>query len=87
LTPLGRLTAASWCTTSTASGRPQWLDGPEDSPELRRARELRPVVDAADHVLDLHSTNADVVPFWVYPAFARNAAAALAIGPAICAIL
>ena len=59
---------------------PEWLDGGEDSPELRRARELRPVVEAADHVLDLHSTNADVVPFWVYPAFDRNARAALAIG-------
>ncbi|RPH42320.1 MAG: succinylglutamate desuccinylase [Burkholderiales bacterium] len=61
-----------------------WLDGGEDSPELRRARELRPVVAAADHVLDLHSTSQDVEPFWVYPAFARNAAVALAIGrPAV----
>jgi predicted deacylase len=59
---------------------PLWLEGTEDSPELRRARELQPVVEAADHVLDLHSTNADVVPFWVYPAFERNAQAALAIG-------
>lgn len=56
------------------------LEGSEDSPELRRARELRPVVDAADHILDLHSTSNDVVPFWVYPAFGRNAKAALAIG-------
>lgn len=56
------------------------LEGSEDSPELRRARELRPVVDAADHILDLHSTSNDVVPFWVYPAFERNAKAALAIG-------
>lgn len=62
----------------------EWLDGPEDSPELRRARELRPVVAAADHVLDLHSTNADAGPFWVYPGYERNAAAALAIGrPAV----
>ncbi|OUM03224.1 succinylglutamate desuccinylase/aspartoacylase domain-containing protein [Variovorax sp. JS1663] len=62
----------------------EWLDGPEHSPELRRARELRPVVAAADHILDLHSTSQDVVPFWVYPAFARNAAVALAIGrPAV----
>lgn len=62
----------------------EWLDGPEDSPELRRARELRPVVAAADHVLDLHGTAADVQPFWVYPAHERNAAAALAIGrPAV----
>ena len=59
---------------------PQWLDGPEDSPELRRAREMRPVLAAADHILDLHSTSQDVTPFWVYPAFERNAGAALAIG-------
>ena len=62
----------------------EWLEGAEDSPELRRARALRPVVAAADHILDLHSTSQDVVPFWVYPAFARNAAVALAIGrPAV----
>ena len=58
----------------------EWLDGPEDSPELRRARELRPVVAAADHILDLHSTSQAVAPFWVYPGFERNARAALAIG-------
>jgi predicted deacylase len=62
----------------------QWLEGGEDSPELRRARELRPVVAEADHILDLHSTSQDVEPFWVYPAFARNAEVALAIGrPAV----
>ncbi|RZI75482.1 MAG: succinylglutamate desuccinylase [Variovorax sp.] len=55
------------------------LGGTEDSPELRRARELRPVVAAADHILDIHSTSQDVVPFWVYPDFARNADVALAI--------
>ncbi|MDP3856380.1 MAG: succinylglutamate desuccinylase/aspartoacylase family protein [Stagnimonas sp.] len=59
---------------------PEWLDGQQDSPELRRARELRPVVAAADHILDIHSTAQVVAPFWVYPGFARNAAAALAIG-------
>lgn len=63
---------------------PEWLEGDEDSPELQRARELRPVVAAADHILDLHSTSNDVEPFWVYPAFERNAEAALAIGrPAV----
>ena len=31
------------------------LNGPKDSVELRRARELRPFVDAADYLLDLHS--------------------------------
>ncbi|RZL83300.1 MAG: succinylglutamate desuccinylase, partial [Variovorax sp.] len=56
------------------------LGGTEDSPELRRARELRPVVAAADHILDIHSTSQDVVPFWVYPDFSRNADAAAAIG-------
>lgn len=58
----------------------EMLDGPEQSPELRRARELRPVVAAANHILDLHSTSQDVVPFWVYPAFDRNARVAMAIG-------
>ena len=61
-----------------------WLEGNEDSPELRRARLMRPVVAAADHILDLHSTSQDVAPFWVYPGFERNAQAALAIGrPAV----
>lgn len=61
-----------------------WLDGPEQSPELRRARELRPVVAAADHILDIHSTSNPVQPFWVYPAFARNGHATQAIGrPAV----
>ena len=61
-----------------------WLDGGEDSPELKRARELRPVVTAADHILDIHSTSQAVQPFWVYAQFERNAAAALAVGrPAV----
>lgn len=58
----------------------EWLGGTEDSPELRRARQLRPVVAAADHILDLHSTSQAVQPFWVYPAFGRNSNAASAIG-------
>ena len=58
----------------------QELDGSEDSPELRRARALRPVVAAADHILDIHSTSQDVEPFWVYPGYARNVEVALAIG-------
>ena len=58
----------------------EWLEGSGDSPELRRAREMRPAIAAADHILDLHSTSLAVQPFWVYPAFERNAAAALAIG-------
>jgi predicted deacylase len=62
----------------------EMLDGAQDSPELRRARALRPVVDAADHVLDLHSTSQPVQPFWVYAKSDRNGAVALAIGrPAV----
>ena len=61
-----------------------WLDGTENSPELDRARLLRPVVAAADHILDIHSTSQAVQPFWVYPQFERNGQAALAIGqPAV----
>lgn len=56
------------------------LDGTATSPELDRARVLRPVVAAADHILDIHSTSQDVQPFWVYPAYPRNAQVALAIG-------
>jgi predicted deacylase len=63
---------------------PEWLDGGQDSPELRRARAMRPVVEAADHILDIHSTSQDVVPFWVYQGFERNAQVALAVGrPAV----
>ncbi|MGZ5236269.1 MAG: succinylglutamate desuccinylase [Caldimonas sp.] len=57
----------------------EWLDGGQDSVELRRAREMRPAVAAAGHILDIHSTSQDVVPFWVYPAFARNTAVASAL--------
>src|SRR5262245_49920277 len=55
------------------------LDGGDDSVELRRARAMQPAVAAADHILDIHSTAQDVVPFWVYPAFERNAAVANAL--------
>ena len=61
-----------------------WLDGAEHSAELARARELRPVVAAADHILDIHSTSQPVQPFWVYPDRPRNAAVALALAePAV----
>ena len=56
------------------------LEGELDSPELRRARALRPAIAAADHILDIHSTSQDVMPFWVYPAYERNSVVARAIG-------
>jgi predicted deacylase len=34
---------------------PQVLDGPRESMELKRARTLRPFVEAADYLLDIHS--------------------------------
>ena len=40
-----------------------WLDGAQDSPELRRARLMRPVVAAADHILDIHSTSHGSIAF------------------------
>jgi len=41
------------------------LDGPRDSLELRRARELRRFVDAADYLLDLHSMSEPCRPIMV----------------------
>ncbi|WP_087688405.1 MULTISPECIES: succinylglutamate desuccinylase/aspartoacylase domain-containing protein [unclassified Pandoraea] len=57
----------------------EYLQGESDSPEIRRMRELAPFVDAADHVLDIHSTSLDVPPFWVYPDAQRNSTLAEAI--------
>lgn len=34
---------------------PEVLDGPRDSAELRRAREMRPLIDTVDILLDIHS--------------------------------
>ena len=46
-----------------------WADevllGPGDSAELRRARDLRPFVDAADYLLDLHSMHDRCRPIMV----------------------
>lgn len=56
----------------------------DGSPEVRRARELLPVLDAADFVLDIHSTATPVDPFWVYNDSDRNAELASAVGaPAV----
>jgi len=46
-----------------------WADeallGPRDTVELRRARQLRPFVDAADYLLDLHSMHEPCRPIMV----------------------
>jgi predicted deacylase len=41
------------------------IDGPRQSAELRRARELRPFVDAADYLLDLHTMTEPCRPIMV----------------------
>jgi predicted deacylase len=55
------------------------LAGSELSPELDRAREMRPLFDSAHALLDIHSTSQAVPPFFVFPAGQGNCAnAALA---------
>jgi len=56
------------------------LDGPRDSLELRRARQLRPFVDAADFLLDLHSMHEPCRPIMVCGTIDKNAAFAREIG-------
>jgi predicted deacylase len=61
-----------------------WADevllGPGDSAELRRARELRPFVDAADYLLDLHSMHDRCRPLMVCGTVEKGAAFARRIG-------
>lgn len=51
-----------------------------DSTERRRARELRPFVDAADFVLDIHSMHEDCRPLMVCGTADKNAAYARELG-------
>ena len=48
------------------------LRGPRDSAELRRARELAPIVDSADYLLDLHSMHEPCRPIMVCGAAGRG---------------
>ena len=56
------------------------LLGPRDSVELRRARALRPFVDEADFVLDIHSMSEACAPLMVCGTADKNAAFARALG-------
>jgi predicted deacylase len=56
------------------------LDGPRDSAELRRARELRPFVDAADLLLDIHSMTEPCRPLMVCGTLDKNADYARQLG-------
>jgi predicted deacylase len=55
------------------------LDGPRNSRELARARELRPFYDTVDHLLDLHSMLEPAPPI----ALAGNTAKGLALARAV----
>jgi predicted deacylase len=61
-----------------------WADdvllGPRDSVELRRARQLRPFVDAADLLLDIHSMGEPCAPLMVCGTVDKNAALARELG-------
>jgi predicted deacylase len=56
------------------------LEGPGESVELRRARELRRIFDAADVLLDLHSMQHATAPLLLCGRSARGLALARAIG-------
>ena len=61
-----------------------WADavlfGPRDSVELRRARELRPFVDAADYLLDIHSMHEPCRPIMVCGMIDKHVALARKVG-------
>ena len=56
------------------------LDGPRQSTELERAREIRPMIDSADAVLDLHSMLWPSDPLMLCGETAKGRALAAAIG-------
>ena len=59
---------------------PTALDGARSSVELRRARQLRPVFDAADVLLDLHSMTNDTAPLALCGRTARGRELARRLG-------
>lgn len=60
----------------------QRLDGPDSNIELRRAREIRPLVERATHLLDLHSMHEPCPPLLVTGTLPRNIAFAQSLGTA-----
>jgi predicted deacylase len=59
---------------------PTTLDGPRQSTELARARALRPVVDAADFLLDIHSMQYATAPLMLAGTLDRSVALARRVG-------
>ena len=56
------------------------LDGPRQSAELERARALRPFVDAADYLLDLHSMQHSTAPLMLAGTLLRSVELARRVG-------
>ncbi|NIR59925.1 MAG: succinylglutamate desuccinylase [Gammaproteobacteria bacterium] len=56
------------------------LEGPRDSVELRRARELRPLVDTVDLLLDIHSMQHPTAPLMMAGPLAKGRALARQLG-------
>jgi predicted deacylase len=56
------------------------LDGPRQSTELARARALRPFVDAADFLLDIHSMQYATAPLMLAGTLERSVALARRVG-------
>ena len=59
---------------------PATLDGPRRSAELERARAVRPVVDAADYLLDLHSMQYATAPLMLAGLLPKSIALAKQVG-------
>ena len=59
---------------------PGVLDGPRDSVELRRAREIRPLVDTVDLLLDIHSMQHANPPLMLAGPLEKGRRLALGIG-------
>jgi predicted deacylase len=59
---------------------PAVLDGPRQSTELERARALRPLVDAADYLLDIHSMQYATAPLMLAGVLDRSLALARRVG-------
>lgn len=56
------------------------LEGSRDSADLRRARAVRPVVDAADHLLDIHSMQQPSAPVALAGMAEKNVTLARGLG-------
>lgn len=55
------------------------LDGPRDSVELRRARQMRPLIDGVDYLLDIHSMQHPTAPLMLCGPLEKGIALARAL--------